>query len=293
MHTSLVMPGPTVGREDYVKFIDMFNDFFKKGLMVGTYKAIFLRALTDLGRYGDPDLVGNQWIHHEDNKIRLDLDFIAIRFAKYYWDMEVAFKMRHIPENMADVNNPENDLLIVKLINDEATKIMKKTVIDVVNDMDLKVRDGSRQINAEIDSRLQMLTPPTLMKFASDEMKEFREEVIRQAIRPEVLKNLLRDMPDLYERVKRENHIMLNSNIIGFMKEFSYILKKALNYILAVHLEKNNPSARHIATKIDSETEFDYRLQQVKKLETQIDYDFDQKSNHTDQQIILKKNDDI
>ncbi len=275
MHVSLIMPEPTAGWEDYAKFVDMFNNFFKRGLMVGTYKAVFLRALTDLGKYGDPNLVGNQWIHHEGDKIHLDLNFIAVRFAKYYWDMEVAFKMRNIPENMADINNPENDLLIVKLVNQEATKIMKKTVIDVVNNMDPKMRNGSQRIGAEIDSKLQMLNPPTMKELASDKMKEFREEIIKQTIKPEVLKNLLTDMPKLYERILHKNHIVLDSNIIGFMNEFSYILKKALNYVLAVHFEKNNPSARHIALKIDNEIEFDSRLSQIKKLETQVSHNFE------------------
>ncbi len=271
----MMMPELTVDETDYAKFADMFNNFFESGYMVGTYKAVFLRALTDLGKYGNADLTGNQWIHHKDDKIMLDLDFIATRFAKYYWDMEIAFKLRNIPENMADINNPKDDLTIIKLIQEESTKIAAMNT-DTIMD------DGVRSLN-----------PPTIKKLSSGKMRKFRKMVIAKSIKPTVLKNLLRDMPELYEIVPHTNYILLDSHIVGFMQKFSNILNKALNYILTVHFEKNNPTARHIALKIDCEMEFNYRLQQVKKLETQIDYDSEQRLNHTNRQTILRKNNDI
>ncbi len=255
--------------DKYFKFIDMFNDFFKKGNMASTYKPVFLRALTDIGKYDDHNLIGREWIHHEAGGIKLELDFIAIRFIKYYWDMEIAFRMKHMPIRMADPNNPIEDTLnIIKLIRDKASDMKRNAAINIINNMSPETLNESKQISSEIQNSLELLNPPTLDVIASDEMKKFREDVINKSIKPEVLKNLLTDMPDLYQRVRAENYILLDSSTIGFMKKFYLIIRKALNCVLAEHLEKNNPSARHIAIKIDSETEFESRLAKVKELES-------------------------
>jgi hypothetical protein len=49
-------------------------------------------------------LLGHQWIKRTpDDKLQVELDFLAIRFAKYYWDMYYRFRLRqsHTP---SDVN---------------------------------------------------------------------------------------------------------------------------------------------------------------------------------------------
>ncbi len=78
-------------------YIQMFNRFFNNAnRMSSTYKPVFLRALLDIGNLHDSkkDLIGQQWIKREDDKIHVNLNFIAVRFAKYYWDMEYSFRLR-------------------------------------------------------------------------------------------------------------------------------------------------------------------------------------------------------
>ena len=80
-------------------YLQMFNRFFnKEGRMSSTYKPVFLRALLDMGDLYDSTkakkLVGNQWIERKDDKLLVNLEFIAVRFAKYYWDMEYSFRLR-------------------------------------------------------------------------------------------------------------------------------------------------------------------------------------------------------
>ena len=82
-----------------VEFAQMFNQFFKNSSrMASTYKPIFLRSLLDIGALADPGqkekLVGKDWLKIKDGKIFVNLNFIAIRFAKYYWDMEYSFRLR-------------------------------------------------------------------------------------------------------------------------------------------------------------------------------------------------------
>lgn len=219
-----------------LRYMRMFNNFFEKGKMASTYKAVFLHALTDIGKYGQTDLTGRQWIHYDGDQIQLDLDFIAIRLAKYYWDMEVAFNLRHTAKRMVSEDNPEADIAIINIIR-EITETKKK--------------DG-------IQPR-HYTKPPSLMSLSSPEMTDFRTTVIKKAMR-EVLINLPNDMPGLYQRVRGKRYIILESELIEFLKEFSSVIKQALNYVLALHLEKINPDARRIAAMIDMEKEFEAKM---------------------------------
>lgn len=249
-------------------FIDMFNNFFKKGVMAGTYKAVFLHALTDLGRHGQDNLMGGEWIRIEGDKLHLDLNFIAIRLAKYYWDMEVAFKMRHTPKRMVDHNNPDADIDIITIIREETERIIKQRVID---DMGGISSDGT-DIHSKIKHNTASIPepqPPTLEDLASEDMVNFRKKVVDVAMK-EVLQNLPNDMPSLYTKDRGKNYLVFDRYIVEFMKNYAPMIKKALNYMLAIHLEKNNPKARHIATKIDNETDFHRRMDVVRRLEAQI-----------------------
>jgi len=51
----------------------------------------------DLGDYNEQNiakLLGYQWIKGTTpDKLQVELDFLAIRFAKYYWDMYYRFRL--------------------------------------------------------------------------------------------------------------------------------------------------------------------------------------------------------
>ncbi len=80
-------------------YLEMFAEFFTKRVkMSSTYKPILLRSLLDIGDLDDPKrsdgLVGREWLERKDGRLIVDLNFVAARFAKYYWDMKYSFKMR-------------------------------------------------------------------------------------------------------------------------------------------------------------------------------------------------------
>lgn len=66
--------------------------------MSSTYKPVFLRALLDIGDLSNVQktdkLAGRQWLELKNDNVLVDLNFIAIRFAKYYWDMEYSFRLK-------------------------------------------------------------------------------------------------------------------------------------------------------------------------------------------------------
>ena len=262
--------------EKYDIFIGMFDSFFRHGVMISTYKAVFLRSFIDIGRYEDDGLVGKQWIHNDGETIKLDLDFIAIRFAKYYWDMEASFKMRHTPERMADHNHPEKDINIIRIIHDKIADIRRKDIIIATEKMDSKTLNELPQIYDVLQKDLEEIKPPTLNKLAENGMAEFRDTVIRDAIKPEVLKNILKDMPNLYESKKGEKYIVFDLELAKFMKKTAYVINRALNYIIALHLEQYNPSAVQIATKINDEKLNELKITRIKNVKSQIEQESDQ-----------------
>ena len=219
--------------EYHINLMSTFNKFLADSTKISTYKPIFIHSLVDVGRYDDPALVGRQWIHHEDAAVRLDLDFIAIRFARYYWNTDVAFDLRHIPERMA---HPNKDINILSLVREKAADIKKKEMKRAIDVMDASKINRPRDAGSEIQNCLRSLNPPTLADLASEEMESFRTEVIRRAIKPEVLPKLEKDMPNLYERVIGQNYILLNPHVLTFMKRFSPLLRKALSCVTALQI---------------------------------------------------------
>ena len=168
------------------EYTEMFQKFYDHGHMASTYKGVFLYALTDIGHYENKNLIGSLWLKPNGNKIKMELDFIAIRFIRYYWEI-AHMEIRHTPKNMANDSDPKLDYVnILKLIKSE-----------------------EKNHN----------TIPNLQELASSKMGKFRKSVITHAIRKEVLNHLLTDFNGLYEKVPKENHIIIDSELVKFMKK--------------------------------------------------------------------------
>lgn len=215
--------------DDYEK---MFQNFYDNGHMDSTYKGVFLYALTDVGNYDCEDLVGKTWLNLEGSKIRVELDFIAIRFAKYYWDV-FHTNVRHIPKNMADNLDPElDDINIFKIIK---TEIKNKNVV------------------------------PNLHELSTPNMEKFRKSVINQSIRREVLKHILKDLDGLYEKIPKKNHILIDKELIGFMKENMDNIRANIEIKINAHLESINPKINQIQYSIDYPSPFYHYIEKHKK----------------------------
>jgi hypothetical protein len=91
-----------------LEYLQRFSSFFRSADFSSSYKPVFLRSIMDLADYDYDNnsatkLLGHQWINRTQSKLQVELDFLAIRFAKYYWDMYYRFRLRqsHTP---LDVN---------------------------------------------------------------------------------------------------------------------------------------------------------------------------------------------
>ena len=201
-----------------LEFIKKFDGFARDRKLSSTYKPVFLKSLLDLGDYkegGSNDgLVGSEWIRVQGKKVIVDLNFIATRFLKYYWDMEYGFKFRQ--------SSDWNDANIRKII---------------------------RRIAVNKDKK-----PPTREQIANGENAELRKEVIRRSIKPEVMKHILTPMPDFFEKVEgRPMSIKFDRNIIGFLSRHRDTILSIINHKLVVELEKYNSMTPRIATKVSYE----------------------------------------
>ena len=253
---------------EHDRYVAMFDGFFRSSAMSSTHKPVFVRALADIGKYDQGDLIGRQWIHHNGARVRLDLDFVAARFAKYYWDMEAAFQMRHTPERMADHNNPKHDIVMIKLIRAQERQSRKDMLKKTIDGIDDHVIGDSHSVAEKVRSVLEQIKPPTLGKLASDSMGEFRKKVIDQAMQ-EVLDHLRTDMPDLYSW-NGERYIEFDFELIGFMRDSANMVKKASCYLLARKLEQINPSARLVATMINDGEDIEKTLEEMHRLSAKI-----------------------
>ena len=245
-----------------------FDRFFARPRMSSTYKPVFLGALVDVGRWREDDrLVGRQWIREEaGGRISVGLDFVAVRFARFYWDMAAGFGARHAAERMADADDPSRDVLnIVKVINEE---INAREMAEARRAAEEAGAGGGDAAGAAADAARRARAacrPPTLAELASDGMAQFRKRVVSRAIKPEVLHHMRESMPELYER--DGDRIVLDGEAVRYMGLAGAALKAGLAHITAVHLEEVNPSMRHVASKVRQDVPYEERLKKVVRLE--------------------------
>ncbi len=90
------------------RYFTRFNSFFNNEKLSSTYKPVFVKSHTDISDYDEQNpqrLIGQQqWIEREkDDKLRFDLNFIAIRYIQHYWELYFKFKLKQ-SQNPQDAN---------------------------------------------------------------------------------------------------------------------------------------------------------------------------------------------
>jgi 5-methylcytosine-specific restriction endonuclease McrA len=111
------------------RYLVRFNSFFNSEKLSSTYKPVFVKSLISISDYDEQNLqrlVGQQWIKRENDKLRIDLNFIALRYIQYYWEFHFKFKLKqsHSPQD-ANINK-----IFRKLQNDPKTPSLKSLASD-------------------------------------------------------------------------------------------------------------------------------------------------------------------
>ena len=217
--------------EDYEK---LFKNFFEKGMVSSTYKYVFLSTLLDLCKhikfesYNDkPESHNDEWIKKDGDFIKVQLDFFAVRFIKYYWEIQ-SLQIRHIAKDTG-FPNKNDDVNIVGLIeNQNITKA---------------------------DSKI----------LSQKKFKDFRNTVIKKSIKPEVFKKLSNDFKGkLYE--PQSKHIVIKTDALDFMCSNLNWIKKELDKKVIVHLRKYNQTySGGIVRLIDENNPFFEYVESLRK----------------------------
>ena len=250
----------------------MFDGFFRKPNMAGTYKPVLLAALVDIAarKSGGP-LDAGGWISGGDGRVRVDLELVAVPFAKYYWDMVAGFGPRHTPVRMADPDDPGRDVNIVGLIRDEVARMKEEEAtgerIGAGEGAAGKAGGRKRGARGRRKGPPASSKPPTLARLASDEMAGFRGRVVEKSIKSVPLAKLCTNKFNLYEIERGSNGIVLDAAGMEYMRRNAVALKAALGELVARHLEANNPSARHVATMVNLNEAYESKIKKVTRLE--------------------------
>lgn len=201
---------------------ELFDKFFRTGRIESTYKCVFLYALTDVARIGEQDLVGGQWISESADGIILNPDFIAIRFAKYYWEV-----------SDLDINHSRN----------QATAVDRKRL--AIN------------VFATINKEKPRYTGiPSLRELAIPAMADFRNEIFKKSIKPEILIHLKTDFPDLYENLHPQPMMKLEKDVVSYLKTYRDSIRHRLRLKLKNHLKRVNPDKPSIKFAVERENPF-------------------------------------
>jgi len=180
--------------------ISEFNRFFSSKSLASTYKPTFLECLLDLGDYKSNE--GDQWILEKEDSFIVDLNFVAVRFLRYYWPLRFKFKLKQ-----------------------EAT--VKPIAV--------------YRILEEYEQQLGIKSTPSKKFLCLEKFAGLRLKTIREGIKPQVLRRLLNDCK-IYSINKGSNSIEIKKEVVNYMKDNKKILEAALNHMIAEYLEKCNSS---------------------------------------------------
>lgn len=189
--------------------INEINRFFLSKSLASTYKPTFLKCLLDLADYSQDE--GSQWIKQTDGSFEVDLNFVAVRFIRYYWPLKFKFKLKQ--------EATPTPIVMYRLLDDNIQLFEKNK------------------------------SQPSKKELCSDKFSEFRLKVIREGIKPQVLHKLLNDCK-IYTVAKGSNSIIIKKPIVDFIRNNKKILESALNHVIAEYLEKFN-QAPNISTKLE------------------------------------------
>ena len=72
--------------------ISEFNRFFSSKSLASTYKPTLMKCLLDIGDCKEDE--GQKWIKDNGNSLEVDLNFLALRFIRYYWPLLFKSKLK-------------------------------------------------------------------------------------------------------------------------------------------------------------------------------------------------------
>ena len=85
------------------EYFQKFIRLIKRVRPAGTYQFVFLKSLFYLAGYGNPppdiNWAWDEWIRDDGESLKVNFNFIAVLYIKYYWDMFYKFRLKQAQPN--------------------------------------------------------------------------------------------------------------------------------------------------------------------------------------------------
>ena len=236
------------------KTLEKFNVFFNNLRMASTYQVVFLKSLSYIAGYKNSKLDwGKDWLHADGDKLFVDLDFIAVPYTKYYWDMFFKFRLKQSSSKnqfytCIDCNKRQE---IIKFTKESST-------CKYCNSKNLENKDQDINIHRNFIGEDDVPIEP--YKHLEDIAKD--DKLIKNVIHGNKELGLRSSFTEpLYalnekgfykprqKGTRKTVPLELDFRMIDFFKKFKTLLENSFNYKLTRYLESINKSPK-IAEKI-------------------------------------------
>ena len=185
--------------------------------------------LSEFDKNDENSVLGHKWVRQNGNTLYVDLDFIATRYTKYYWDMYYKFRLRQ-SQTPDDVNihqffkkdgEPVKPPTLFQLASKEYDEIRKQVISSSIRPQVLKRLIGEidfykRILNkpyVEFDSRII----PFLKKFRNILIPALNFEITRYLEKtnssPRISEKVLGRIPRDYLTSKEKQYLTYILNI--------------------------------------------------------------------------------
>ena len=204
--------------------VQIFSSFLETVVLASTYQLVLLRSMLFLTGYRNPkpDIKWGQdrdWITEKDNVLEVKLDFFAVPFTKYYWDMFYKFRLKQS--------------LSPNRYFDRTRKKWRPRQED-----DLNIHEYFKDPYL-IEHNLDKRPPIHLKEFSGKEYDDMRQKIIEKSFREPLQ---AKGLKGFYKKRKGgvTEPLKFNIEMINFMSKYNVILEYALNYKLTKYLESIN-----------------------------------------------------
>ena len=210
--------------------LQIFSSYLETATFASTYQPIFLKSILFLTGYlsSKPNInwgKDKDWITEKGGILEVKLDFIAVPFTKFYWDMFYKFSLKQSSST-----------------NRYYDRFAKKWMMRNEKRTDVNIYDYLKNPYLS-EHGLKERPPSSLEKFAKEEELEYdklRQKIIKKSF-SEPLQALHKR--GFYKRERKSSTIeplKFDMKMISFMTENSVLLKNSLNYKLTKYLESIN-----------------------------------------------------
>ena len=204
--------------------LQIFSSFLQTVTLASSYQLVFLRSILFLTGYQNPkpDIewgMDRKWITEKDGVLEVKLDFLAVPFTKYYWDMFYKFRLKQSLSPNRYFNRSRKEWTLRQ-------------------EDDLNIHEYFKNPYLR-EHNLEERPPIHLKEFSGKKYDGMRQKIIEKSFREPLQ---AKGLKGFYKKRKGgvTEPLKFNIEMINFMSKYNVLLEYALNYKLTKYLESIN-----------------------------------------------------